>query len=114
MLLREVTLPASTEATEKTNQKQTQQPQVSYYFQSKTELAELVTKSNQSTKRLVALSDIDKIVNYLRTLEIPAAIVDINGVKCIVSIESTTVVDTLSGELQCIRINEGYLVCRPY
>ena len=65
-------------------------------------------------KKLVALSDIDKIVNYLRTLEIPAAIVDINGVKWIVSIESTTVVDTLSRELQCIRINEGYLVCRPY
>ena len=63
---------------------------------------------------LMALSDINKVVNYLRTLEIPAAIASINGVKCIVSIESTTVVDTLSGELQCIRINEGYLVCRPY
>ena len=90
MLLREVTLPASTEDIEKTNQKQTQQPQISYYFQSKTKLAELVTKSNQFMKKLVALSDIDKIVNYLRTLEIPAAIVDINGVKCIDSIESTT------------------------
>ena len=65
-------------------------------------------------EELMALSDIDKIVNYLRTLEIPAAIASINGVKCIVSIESTTVVDTLSRELQCIRINEGYLVCRPY
>ena len=64
-------------------------------------------------KELMALPDIDKIVNYLKTLEIPATIASINGVKCIVSIESTTVVDTL-GELQCIRINEGYLVCRPY
>ena len=65
-------------------------------------------------KELMALPDIDKIVNYLRTLEIPATIASINGVKCTVSIESATVVKTLSGELQCIRINEGYLVCRPY
>ena len=65
-------------------------------------------------KELMALPDINKIVNYLRTLEIPATIANINGVKCIVSIESTAVVDTLNGELQCIRINEGYLVCRPY
>ena len=65
-------------------------------------------------KKLVALSDINKIVNYLRTLEIPATIASINGVKCIVSIESTTIVDTLNRELQCIKINEGYLVCRPY
>ena len=68
-------------------------------------------------KKLVALSDVDKIVNYLRTLEIPAAIASINGVKCIVSLESDTVVDVLQiryDELQCIKINEGYLVCRPY
>ena len=59
-------------------------------------------------------SNINQVVNVLKSLEIPAITAVINGVKCIVSIESTTVVDTLSGELQCIRINEGYLVCRPY
>ena len=60
----------------------------------------------------MALSDINKVVNYLRTLEIPAAIASINGVKCIVSIESTTVVDTLSGELHCRKLSRQ--LCHGY
>ena len=70
-------------------------------------------------KELMALPDIDKIVNYLRTLEIPATIASINSVKYIVSIESDDVIDMLqiryNGNLQVVqKVKGGYLICRPY
>ena len=63
-------------------------------------------------------SDVAKIATYIAVFKVPAVIV-VNGVKYIVSIESDAVIDMLqiryNGELQIIqKVKSGYLICRPY
>ena len=70
-------------------------------------------------KELMALPDINKIVNYLRTMSTPTVVVYINGVKCIASLEKEIVVLSLQiryeEQLPCIKVDDDlYLVCRPY
>ena len=63
-------------------------------------------------------SDVAKIATYIAVFKIPAVII-VNGVKYIVSIESDDVIDMLqiryNGNLQVIqKVKGGYLICRPY
>lgn len=63
-------------------------------------------------------SDVAKIATYIAVFKVPAVII-VNGVKYIVSLESDDVIDMLqiryNGELQIIqKVKCGYLICRPY
>ena len=63
-------------------------------------------------------SDVAKIATYIAVFKVPAVII-VNGVKYIVSIESDDVIDMLqiryNGKLQIIqKVKNGYLICRPY
>lgn len=63
-------------------------------------------------------SDVAKIATYISVFKVPAVIV-VNGVKYIVSIESDDIIDMLqiryNGNLQVIqKVKNGYLICRPY
>lgn len=63
-------------------------------------------------------SDVAKIVTYIAVFKVPAVII-VNGMKYIVSLESDSVIDMLqiryNGELQVIqKVKNGYLICRPY
>ena len=62
-------------------------------------------------------SDVAKIATYIAVFKVPAVII-VNGVKYIVSIESDDVIDMLqiryNGELQVVqKVKGGYLICRP-
>ena len=64
-------------------------------------------------------SEVEKVVNCLRTMSTPTVVVYINGVKCIASVENETVVLSLQiryeEQLPCIKVDDDlYLVCRPY
>lgn len=63
-------------------------------------------------------SDVAKIATYIAVFKVPAIII-VNGVKYIVSIESDDVIDMLqiryNGKLQIVqKVKGGYLICRPY
>lgn len=63
-------------------------------------------------------SDVAKIATYIAVFKVPAVII-VNGVKYIVSIESDSVIDMLqiryNRNLQVIqKVKNGYLICRPY
>lgn len=63
-------------------------------------------------------SDVAKIATYISVFKVSAVIV-VNGVKYIVSIESDDIIDMLqiryNGELQVVqKVKGGYLICRPY
>ena len=61
-------------------------------------------------------SDVAKIATYIAVFKVPAVII-VNGVKYIVSIESDDVIDMLQirYKLQVIqKVKGGYLICRPY
>ena len=63
-------------------------------------------------------SDVAKIATYITVFKVPAVII-VNGMKYIVSIESDDVIDMLqiryNGELQVVqKVKGGYLICRPY
>ena len=63
-------------------------------------------------------SDVAKIATYISVFKVPAVIV-VNGVKYIVSIEEDSIIDMLqiryNGELQVVqKVKNGYLICRPY
>lgn len=63
-------------------------------------------------------SDVAKIATYIAVFKVPAIII-VNGMKYIVSIESDDVIDMLqiryNGELQVIqKVKGGYLICRQF
>ena len=63
-------------------------------------------------------SDVAKIATYIAVFKVPAVII-VDGMKYIVSIESNDVIDMLqiryNGELQVVqKVKNGYLICRPY
>ena len=63
-------------------------------------------------------SDVAKIATYISVFKVPAIII-VNDVKYIVSIESDDVIDMLqiryNGKLQVVqKVKNGYLTCRPY
>ena len=63
-------------------------------------------------------SDVVKLATYIAVFKVPAVII-VNGMKYIVSIESDDVIDMLqiryNGELQVVqKFKSGYLICRPY
>ena len=63
-------------------------------------------------------SDVAKITTYIAVFKVPAVII-VNEVKYIVSIESDDVIDMLqiryNGKLQIVqKVKSGYLICRPY
>ena len=62
-------------------------------------------------------SNINQVVNVLKSLEIPAITAVINGVKCIVSLESKIIADIAIDRGECSIItleNDLYLICRPF
>ena len=62
-------------------------------------------------------SDVVKIATYIEVFKVPA-VINVGGMKYIVSIESDDVIDMLqiryNGELQVVqKVKGGYLICRP-